>query len=401
MSAFQSLVILGKATLLSDWGPRSALILTQLLYFGFLGPSDYATFAIAVTTVAAAWALVDLGLGTYALREATAVRSGIVSPLYGFYLLSASMVFVCFAIFSVFQARPGLQPELGLMLACGLYLPFYAAYPDWALRGAGRLRDLALGNWTIAFVTAAPLLAASFVPTGESRLLAAGLAFGCAPGAAALVLLLRGGLGLKPSLHLRQMPRILKGSLPLGIAGACMSAVVPVALYALRGSASAQQVGLFALGVRVSAACAAAAWALGQNGLHILMEKPERSHELWSRTIRVAVRLAPLLVVVLAAVVTWSSVEQSFLALGLLLIPIYLPKYASELVLISMRADRQRMLAGMADLVAVLVLLAFLRGWATGPAVAVLGAEAFAGAILLVWANRMTKKNTEQRKVTM
>jgi hypothetical protein len=85
----------------------------------------------------------------------------------------------------------------------------------------------------------------------------------------------------------------------------------------------------------------------------------------------------------------------------LLLIPIYLPKYASELVLISMRADRQRMLAGMADLVAVLVLLAFLRGWATGPAVAVLGAEAFAGAILLVWANRMTKKNTEQRKVTM
>jgi hypothetical protein len=376
------------ATAKSDWGPRSTLVALQLALAAFLGTAGYATLAIAVASVTAAWSLVDLGLGMFALRE-SASKSDLVRPIFGFYLLSSMAVMVLFDVVAYWTMGAG-QRTLTFAL-CALYLPLYAAFPDWHLRGTGQLSLLARSNWLIALVTAIPLILTPFSTSSELRLLSCALSFGVAPGVAAAYTAIASPCGLQPSIALGAVPKLITRSLPIGVAGACMSAVAPLGLHALTRVASESEVGLFALGLRIATALAAGGWALGQNSLRFIMSLDIGAAPTQPRILR-AVTVATA--VWLGVVGIWIAVSlrlDSFLALGLILSIVYLPKYVGELVLISQRADWTRLSIGFLDLGLAAGLVYALGDLKYGPTIALIGAEAgcvLVLALLTTWAAR-------------
>jgi hypothetical protein len=268
-----------------------------------------------------------------------------------------------------------------LLFAMTPYLVAYAVFPDWWLRASGMLGTLSIANWcyVLSFLVALLLL-----PKGSS--VAYALAYGLAPLAGAVVawyaLARRGTL-----------PRFrgdwsawlshLRSSLLFAAAGASSQLSVPLTLVAMTAAGDARAAGAFAVGLRVAASAANGLWLFLQNALPRLLSSRRRI-----TAITVLASALPPMVGIGVGALLWHAViapvlgpsyaqSGAFVALGIMTLAVWWPKYVVEIGLIASYADVSRILMNVVapGIVIVSLLTGFSKQHAWNAPLVLLAAE--------------------------
>jgi len=238
----------------------------------------------------------------------------------------------------------------------------YAIYPDWLLRGLGALRVLAIGNWAMLLVWVA-LLAATAVAIGldDQALTYAALAYAISPLAGAIVAwswLRKREWTLRPWVRPRMLLRRLGAALAFSAGGIIGGIATPLMFSTVVRLSEASTAASLALGLRLSASAAGAAWIALQNMLPALVKSSAR--ETAGRQVLGAA--LPGITLTLGAAILWPILIKPFLGEGYQEgFPMFLVgvatsisfglKYLAEMRLLAAFQDLSRAIVGSVGLV--------------------------------------------------
>jgi hypothetical protein len=213
--------------------------------------------------------MADLGLNGYGVRTIAAATAGpakkdILVGISRLYVTSASVVAV---VGTTFAALTVANPWV--FAACFLYLPCYAAFPDWYLRGAGQLSRLALMNW---LATLGPVLSLVLAAQGLSVTLVAA-AWGLGPAIPAIAFWITEPHEGMRSAELESVAwrSHLRVSIRFALSGWLSSFSMPLAIAMSATRMTPDGAAAYVLGLRVAAAASGVLWQLLQNSLHLLV----------------------------------------------------------------------------------------------------------------------------------
>jgi len=341
-------------TVIGDGLPRF-LTLGLTLYVGRrLGAGSFALYSLAFAWTQLAWAGVDLGTSSYAVRTIAGRPPRPLETLFEILglntLLALSIMCVATLITVLLVHDPVLKATTLAML---LFLPTFALYPDWFLRGSGKLPLLGAANFAVAGTWAAGILVfgAQHGPPGF------GLAWALSPLGGVLVFW---AMARPSTINFRAMispsrwVTHLRISVLYAIAGLLGNGSTPVALTFLRDVTTKSALGSYALGLQISAAVGAGLWLLLLN----LMPRLMREHSWRTQKVAIGGALALGTVGAGSALILSSSVLRPivgvsyfgggiWLAAGLLTICPRSARGIVEALLVAKSQNRARVMMGM------------------------------------------------------
>jgi O-antigen/teichoic acid export membrane protein len=327
-----------------------------------LGPQGFGAFSLAYSWVHFCWGAVDLGTSNYALRllaEDHTSRQKHLAEIFG---LNATLALVTLTLAAAAAWFLIGDSVLKLtVLAMLLFLPAFAAYPDWYLRGTGALKRLAIGN----FAVASAWLAGTILLQRPPQPARFGLAWALSPLAGSLAFwigipdkrfILRDGL--RPLAWLTH----LRISGLFALSGAISNATIPAMLSALGLIAGFGVLGSYTLGLRLGMMGAGALLIVLQNLLPQLVQL--RKEVSPNRIVAAPLSLAIIgfgSLVTLSPFVLIPLVGRSYrpglfwILLGAAVIIPWSIKLPIEFLLIANRLDWERILVQLISLLGVLV----------------------------------------------
>ncbi len=357
-----------------------------------LGPAAFGTFALSMAIVQMCWLGVDLGTGAYGLRQVARDPENHVETLAELVLLNTALaVAVAAGVVAVALSAINTPSLRQSVLAMTPYLLTFAAFPDWYLRGRGKLRSLALANGA----TAAVLVVGSLLASVPNIPAAYGLAWAVSPAGGALMFWSesrRIPKAYRWHVSVRQLYRHLRTSILFATAGVLTGAGPTIVIIGMAATASAPVLGAFALGLRLAQNAITAYWLFLQNLVPRLIRLDDGTKPKESVALSVAAGIAMFLVgtsVLYFGVNQLGSQYRNWLiwtVAGLAVITPWAAKASAEILLVSRDRDRARIWVALASLAGCVV--AALAGSAFGepaliPAIVICGE--IAAASLGLW----------------
>ncbi len=239
-----------------------------------------------------------------------------------------------------------------------VFLPAFAAYPDWFLRGARKLKHLAIANASVTFLWLVGVL----LIVGGRQPSAYALAYAVSPlgGAAVFWLPRRDQLRGLRNVHPGSWLGHLRVSSSFALAGILAGSSIPLVLSGVGWMGSAADVGAYTIGLRIAAIAGGAVWVVLLNLTPEVVRRNQNKDALGltlvfglvgvlSFATIVAVTpnlLIPLIGESYRAGMTW-------LLLGSAMIVPWSAKFAIETALIARLLDRERIMVSASTLVAV------------------------------------------------
>lgn len=238
----------------ADLAARGASLWLSFFCARHLDIADFGRFSFALAAAQYAWLVGDAALnGGYATRETARDRPRTPGQTELFWTARLGAAGIVTALFLVVVALvPAAPATRDAMAAVSVFFFAYAAFPDWALRGAEDFAGLALGN--LVYALALIGVTAALLPAHPSPALAAGAWAGCFALAALVTLprLARRGV-LTPGLRFSAAawwPHFRRSSVfSLGSIAAIGGMQVPLLLGGVL--AGAHEIGLYSAGFRL------------------------------------------------------------------------------------------------------------------------------------------------------
>jgi hypothetical protein len=344
--------------------PKAVPLMAGIATARFLGPGGFVLLVVAQSWASMGWSFADLGLNGYGVRATASLREDpdgrqrLLHEVTRIYLVSAVLVAAMVAALAIWLAA-----EPIVFIACLAYLPCYALYPDWFLRGTGSMGRLATSNW---LAVVGPMVSLAIAALGGSLGLVA-LAWALGPAIpAATFWSARSRRTRAGGLQLRTRWRVhVRTSAKFALSGWLASLSVPLAVTLTAARAPGYEAAVYFLGLRVATAAGGVIWQFHQNTMHLLVNEMAglRLRRIIATSCGIALLLAILGFVSWPVVARIAAVDGSFgfYAVGIcLLLPLGL-KMSSEALLIAGYRDWPRVAVGVAA-VLMLTLLSIIGG---------------------------------------
>ncbi len=137
---------------LSEVVGKVLFFITNIYIARCLSVEKFGVFTFAQTVIFYLWLGVGLGTNMYGIREIARDKNAagkIINPLFSMRVTSALIIFSVYCVSLWFIEMESAHRLV--FIGCGLYLPAYALYSDWVLKGLEKFKYLAFGTLVYSF----------------------------------------------------------------------------------------------------------------------------------------------------------------------------------------------------------------------------------------------------------